>query len=182
MALAPEFLRCWRNRDIPTDNIPKVVWDATPHLSATTRDQCTPGSPEPRPRARLPTADNHARGLAARARLRPRDPAIKTFRLRASSPPAAPLPPLPAVSSHRAPPPQLARRGPGPESPITVLEFHLRNRDQGDSSGSVSSAGLGPTQSARPGDCHSLSTAGSLTNEHGVGGDTTACSQLRGRD
>lgn len=51
----------------------------------------------------LPAADNLARGPAARARPRPRVLAIKTFRLRASALPAAPLPPLPAVSSLRAP-------------------------------------------------------------------------------
>lgn len=74
--------------------IAPVGWVASPHPAAKTRAQCAPGSPGARPRARLPTADNLARGPAARARPRPRAPAIKTFRLRASAPPAEPLPPV----------------------------------------------------------------------------------------
>ena len=146
---------------------PQVGWVASVHPAATTRAQRAPRSPGHQQRARLPTADNPARGPVARARPRPRAPAIKTFRLRAPAPPAAPLPRLLAASSLRAPRAPLARPDPGREISVSGLAFHLRDGDPGDSRGSVGSTGLGPTRSSRPGVCHSLSPAVSLTNEHG---------------
>lgn len=160
---------------------PKLSWVAFLHPAATTRAQRAPRPPGPRPRARLPTADNLARGPAAHARPRPRAPAIKTFRLRASAPPAVPLPPLPAASPLRTPRAYLARPDTGREISVTGLAFHLRKGDPGDSRGSVASSGLYQTGSARPGVCHSLSAAVSLANEHG-GGDTTANARRPRRD
>ena len=151
------------------------------HPAATTRAQRAPRPPGPRPRARLPTADNLARGPAAHARPRPRAPAIKTFRLRASAPPAVPLPPLPTASPLRTPRAYLARPDTDREISVTGLAFHHRNGHPGDSRGSVGFTGLGPTRSARPGVCHSLSDAVSLTNERG-GGDTMANAWRPGRD
>ena len=81
--------------------------------------------------------------------------------------PRSPFPPLPAMSSLRAPQAPSVRPNPGPEIPVTDLAFHSRNRDPSDSRGSVGSAGLVRTQSARPGACHSLSPAANLTNERG---------------
>lgn len=145
---------------------PQVGWVASLHPAATTRGQHAPRSSGPRPKARLPTADSTARGPVVRARPPPRAPAIKTFRLRAPAPPAAPLPPLLAASSLRAPRAPLARPDPDREISVSGLAFHLRDGDPGDSRGSVGSTGLCPTRSSRPGVCHSLSPAVSLTNEH----------------
>lgn len=89
---------CWRRRArLTADTLDKLSCLSTPSR----RDPSTAHfrSSGPWPRARLPTADNLARGPAARARPRPRAPAIKTFRLRAPAPPVAPLPRLPAASS-----------------------------------------------------------------------------------
>lgn len=135
----------------------------------------TPSSHDPSP-AR-PVSRLQGKGLASysgqpcarlrHSRVRPRAPAIKTFRLCASAPPAAPLPPLHAASSLRSPRSPLSRSGPVPEIPVTGLAFHLRNRGPDDSRGSDDSVGLGRNHSARPGVCHSLSLAASMTNEHG---------------
>lgn len=81
--------------------IAQVGWLASPHPAAATVDRSPPRPRVARPQAKgwqLPTADNLARGPGARARPRLRAPAIKTFRLHAPAPPAAPLPPLPAAS------------------------------------------------------------------------------------
>lgn len=156
---------CWKNRASPTADHP----DGLGCLPTPSRQDPSPARPRvagARPRARLPTADNLARGPAARARPRPRVPAIKTFRLRAFAPPAAPLPPLLAVSSLRAPRAPSVRPDPGLGIPVTDLAFHLRNRDPSDSRGSVGSARFVGTQSSGPGACHSLSPAASLANEH----------------
>lgn len=135
-----------------------------PHPAATTRAQRAPGSTVPRPRARLPRADNLARGPDVRAHARPRYQNISAARIR----PARGAPsPLPAASSLKAPRSRLVRPRTGSEIPVTGLAFHLRNRDLGDSRASEGSLGLGQTQSARPTVCHSLSPVASLTNNHG---------------
>lgn len=99
-ARAQGFLRTLEESSQSDSRYPKLSWVAFLHPAATTRAQRAPRPPGPRPRARLPTADNPARGPAAHARPRPRAPAIKTFRLRASAPPA--VPPSPVTSRKSA--------------------------------------------------------------------------------
>lgn len=123
-AWAPGFLRMLEVRARPTADIP----DGQGCLPTPRCHDWSPARPRVRPGARLPAADNLARGPAAGARP-PACPAIKTFRPRASAPPAAPLPPLPAASSLGSPRAPSARSGPGPDIPVTGLAFHLRNRD-----------------------------------------------------
>lgn len=127
-AWAQGFLRMWEARARRTADTPGGLGG----LPTPSCHDWSPARPRVRPGARLPTADNLARGPAAGARP-PACPAIKTFRPRASAPPAAPLPPLPAASSLRSPRAPPATSGPGPDIPVTGLALHLRNRDPGDS-------------------------------------------------
>lgn len=127
-----------------------------------TRAQRAPGSPAPG-QGLGSQQRTTSRSFPLSASARPRYQNISAARIR----PARGAPsPLRAASSLRAPRADLVRPEPGPEIPVTGLALHLMNVDLGDSRGSEGSVGLGQTQSARPGVCHSLSPTASLTNNH----------------
>lgn len=115
---------CWKNGASPT----AATSGGLGCLPSPSRYDTSPARPRvdrPRPRARLPTADNLARGPDVRARARPRYQNISAARIR----PARGAPsPLPAASSLKAPRSPLVRPRTGSEIPVTGLAFHLRNR------------------------------------------------------
>lgn len=174
-----------RRREPVRPRGPPSGWVAAPPAVATTWSPAHPGWSGPAGRGSAP----YSRHPGARPRRRrappPARPATKTFRPRASAPPAAPLPPLPAASSLRPARAPSAGSGPGPGVPVTRLAFHLRNVTPGILGirqlrrDSTRPGALGPASATY---CHQQPTWPMSVEGRGLGGQFFFFLPPRGRD